>query len=100
MSKQFAGLSGFPGLGVAQGLSNSLPFGQNLHPSGAFQPKVITCSLHVSLKMLIANLEVYLIILSNEYSLIKHTCHIRHLFQLLYVRYYSCTVKVLCYRET
>jgi len=39
--KQFAGLSGFPGLGVAQGLSNPLPFGQNLHPTGAFQPKVV-----------------------------------------------------------
>jgi len=46
MYKQFAGLSGFPGLGVtqglSQGLSSSLPFGQNLNPTGAFQPKVLT----------------------------------------------------------
>ena len=40
--KQFAGLSSFPGVGMAQGLSSSLSFGQNLHPSGAFQPKVMT----------------------------------------------------------
>jgi len=39
--EQFAGLSSFPGLGVAQGLSNPMPFGQSFHSTGAFQPKVV-----------------------------------------------------------
>jgi len=41
MLEQFAGLSSFPGLGMAQGLSNPMPFGQSFHPTGAFQPKVL-----------------------------------------------------------
>jgi len=41
MLEQFAGLSSFPGLGVAQGLSNPMPFGQSFHSTGAFQPKVV-----------------------------------------------------------
>jgi len=42
---QFAGLSSFPGLGIAQGLSNPVPFGQSFHSTGAFQPKVVNDSL-------------------------------------------------------